>query len=193
MASSDRLMELMKERGMTKYRLSKTAGCSATTVTNWLGGAEISPSYLKKLSEIFDVSVDYLMGFGELDLVLPPNMQGANLSGAKIDSQFLNYILSRFSQIDQQNPRYESTRNAVLSIAKSSGLEEMAKSYIFELESRNKAQKEKPTPVSESGRPVNIVKIAGRDGSYAEKRLTDEQVKALQTIIDQMPEAPDDL
>ena len=151
MASSDRLMELMKEKGMTKYRLSKTAGCSATTVANWLGGAEISPSYLKKLSEIFDVSVDYLMGFGELDLVLPPNMQGANLSGAKIDSQFLNYILSRFSQIDQQNPRYESTRNAVLSIAKSSGLEEMAKSYIFELESRNKVQKEKPTPVSESG------------------------------------------
>lgn len=50
-----------------------------------------------------------------------------------------------------------------------------------------------PTPVSESGRPVNIVKIAGRDGSYAEKRLTDEQVKALQTIIDQMPDAPDDL
>lgn len=50
-----------------------------------------------------------------------------------------------------------------------------------------------PTPVPESGRPVNIVKIAGRDGSYAEKRLTDEQVKALQTIIDQMPDAPDDL
>ena len=55
------------------------------------------------------------------------------------------------------------------------------------------AEKERPTPVSESGRPVNIVKIAGRDGSYAEKRLTDEQVKALQTIIDQMPDAHDDL
>lgn len=67
MASSDRLMKLMKEKGMTKYRLSKTAGCSATTVANWLGGTEISPSYLKKLSEIFDVSVDYLMGFGEMD------------------------------------------------------------------------------------------------------------------------------
>lgn len=50
-----------------------------------------------------------------------------------------------------------------------------------------------PTLVYESGRNVNIVTIAGRDGSYMEKRLTDEQVKALQTIIDQMPEAPDDL
>lgn len=50
-----------------------------------------------------------------------------------------------------------------------------------------------PTPVSKSGQHINIVKIAGRDGSYKEKRLTDEQVKALQTIIDQMPEAPEDL
>lgn len=56
-----------------------------------------------------------------------------------------------------------------------------------------KATKETPAPVSESGRHINIVKIAGRDGSYKEKRLTDEQIKALQTIIDQMPEAPDDL
>ena len=53
-------------------------------------------------------------------------------------------------------------------------------------------EKEKaPTLASESGQPVNIVRIAGRDGSYTEKRLTDEQIKALQTIIDQMPEAPD--
>lgn len=52
---------------------------------------------------------------------------------------------------------------------------------------------QKPTPGPESGQHINIVKIAGRDGSYKEKRLTDEQIKALQTIIDQMPEAPEDL
>lgn len=56
-----------------------------------------------------------------------------------------------------------------------------------------KEDKKAPTPESESGRHVNVVTIAGRDGSYREKRLTDEQIKALQTIIDQMPEAPDDL
>ena len=48
-------------------------------------------------------------------------------------------------------------------------------------------------PVSESGHPVNIVKIAGRDGSYVEKRLTDDQVKALRAIVDQFPDASDDL
>ncbi|WP_326200299.1 hypothetical protein [Dysosmobacter sp.] len=51
--------------------------------------------------------------------------------------------------------------------------------------------KKAPTPVSESGQHVNVVKIAGRDGSFMEKRLTDEQIKALQTIIEQMPDADD--
>lgn len=39
----------------------------------------------------------------------------------------------------------------------------------------------------------NIIKIAGRDGSYEERRLTDEQLAALKAILSQMPEASDDL
>lgn len=45
--------------------------------------------------------------------------------------------------------------------------------------------------VSNNIPPANIVRIAGRDGSYMEKHLSDEQIKALQTILDQMPEAED--
>ena len=47
-----------------------------------------------------------------------------------------------------------------------------------------------PTSVS-SLTSANIVRIAGRDGSYIEKRLTDQQIQALRTIIDQMPDAED--
>lgn len=39
----------------------------------------------------------------------------------------------------------------------------------------------------------NVVIVRGRDGSFSEKKLTDEQMKALQAIIDQLPDAPDDL
>lgn len=39
----------------------------------------------------------------------------------------------------------------------------------------------------------NIIKIAGRDGSYEERRLTDEQLAALKAILAQMPDASDDL
>ena len=47
-----------------------------------------------------------------------------------------------------------------------------------------------PTPVNEDGR--NTVKIAGRDGSYMEKRLSDEQVALLQSMLEQMKPIDDD-
>lgn len=39
----------------------------------------------------------------------------------------------------------------------------------------------------------NILKIAGRDGSFRERVLSDQQLAALIAIVDQMPEVPDDL
>ena len=39
---------------------------------------------------------------------------------------------------------------------------------------------------------INIIKIAGRDGSFRERQLTDKQLAALNAIIDQMPDASDD-
>ena len=39
----------------------------------------------------------------------------------------------------------------------------------------------------------NVVTIIGRDGRYIKKKLTDEQIRALETIINQMPDAPDDI
>ena len=39
----------------------------------------------------------------------------------------------------------------------------------------------------------NVVTIIGRDGRYIQKKLTDEQIQALETIINQMPDAPDEI
>ena len=38
---------------------------------------------------------------------------------------------------------------------------------------------------------INTVRIAGRDGSYTEKHLTDDQLQLLQMMIDQMPDFED--
>lgn len=40
---------------------------------------------------------------------------------------------------------------------------------------------------------LNVIKIAGRDGSYLERILSDSQLAALTAILDQMPDVPDDL
>ena len=38
---------------------------------------------------------------------------------------------------------------------------------------------------------VNVIKIAGRDGSYLERKLTDDQLDLLKKMIEQMPESED--
>lgn len=50
---------------------------------------------------------------------------------------------------------------------------------------------EKPTPVSESGPNRNVLRLAGRDGSYVERNLTDEQMAAIRMMIEQLPDADD--
>lgn len=39
----------------------------------------------------------------------------------------------------------------------------------------------------------NVLRLAGRDGSYLERTLSDDQVKMLTMLLDQMPDASDDL
>ncbi len=53
-------------------------------------------------------------------------------------------------------------------------------------------KKEMPSVIGEHS-DHNVVITIGRDGTYTKKRLTDEQIKALQTLIDQMPDVPDEV
>ena len=48
-------------------------------------------------------------------------------------------------------------------------------------------------PVDGEELSVNTVIMRSRDGSIIKRRLSDEQVRALQTIIGQLPDTPDDL
>lgn len=60
-------------------------------------------------------------------------------------------------------------------------------------ESQHISVEKKSTPVSESGHTENIVKIAGRNGSFVEKRLSDKELQALMAFVDLLPDASDDL
>ena len=48
-------------------------------------------------------------------------------------------------------------------------------------------QKETPIPNSEDER--NVVRMAGRDGSYVVRRLSDEQYAAFKALLEQLPDA----
>ena len=47
---------------------------------------------------------------------------------------------------------------------------------------------EKTSADNDEGFDRNIIKIAGRDGSFVERNLTDEQLDLFKKMIDQMPD-----
>lgn len=59
----ERLNNLMRVEGLTQGELSRRIGVSQSAVCNWLNGKkEPSIESLWKLSDYFDVTVDYLIG-----------------------------------------------------------------------------------------------------------------------------------
>lgn len=59
----DILQILMKEHGVSSYKLTKDTGISNGLISNWKQGVKIpSAENLIKIADYFDVSVDYLLG-----------------------------------------------------------------------------------------------------------------------------------
>lgn len=54
-------------------------------------------------------------------------------------------------------------------------------------------QKEKAPTQKGERKNINTITIAGRDGTYVVKQLTDEQVQAFKTMFDHLPQVEDDL
>lgn len=62
----ERLSELMQSRGYSNYRLAQLLNMSQSTVAYWLDGKGTPQrSKQKQLSELFGVSIGYLMGDDE--------------------------------------------------------------------------------------------------------------------------------
>lgn len=63
MEFKDRLKELREETGTSQQTLAKTLNMSKMAISHWESGhSEPSINQLIKLSDFFDVTVDYLVG-----------------------------------------------------------------------------------------------------------------------------------
>ena len=62
-----RIKYLMEAEKISQYSLAKKLGISQSTICNWLNGKkEPSIESLWKLSDFFDVSIDYLVGKSDI-------------------------------------------------------------------------------------------------------------------------------
>lgn len=71
--------ELRKEKGFTQKELSEMLNLNQTTVSHWeLGTALPDVKTLIKLAEIYDVSIDFILGFS--DYYYPDRIPTSSLS-----------------------------------------------------------------------------------------------------------------
>lgn len=97
------LRELRKSQGYTQETLAKKLGISASAVGLYeQGRREPDNETLKKLSKIFNVSIDYLLGFEHFISAptkqfydgLPPQIQGIMtiLNSGNVPESVIDYI-----------------------------------------------------------------------------------------------------
>lgn len=125
----ERIFELIEEKGLTAYRVSKDTGISQASLADWRKGRS-NPKIdkLQKLSEYFGVSIGYLTGEVDerTDTQAPQKHQGYYVD--KETAEFAEYLRTR------PNARL------LFSAAKDISKEDMQKAveYIEFLKSKNK-------------------------------------------------------
>ena len=76
------------------------------------------------------------------------------------------------------------TQSKVVSIAKAL---DTTPAYLMGWDDEKNDKIEKtPVPISEDRQDRNIIKIAGRDGSFVERELTDDQITLMKNMLDQL-------
>lgn len=125
----DRIFEIMKEKELTAYRVSKDTGISQASLADWRKGrSKPKIDKLQKLSEYFGVSIQYLTGeSNEIDDT--KQMQAPN--GYYVDKETAEYA---------EMLRTRPGARLLFSAAKDISKEDMQKAveYIEFLKSKNK-------------------------------------------------------
>lgn len=125
----DRIFEIMKEKELTAYRVSKDTGISQASLADWRKGrSKPKIDKLQKLSEYFGVSIQYLTGESE-QIDDTQQMQAPN--GYYVDKETAEYA---------EMLRTRPGARLLFSAAKDISKEDMQKAveYIEFLKSKNK-------------------------------------------------------
>ena len=181
---ADRICQALRIRNMKQSELSERTGIPKSAISQYCSGAfKPKQQRLFAIAKVLDVDEAWLMG---LDVPMERNLEQKGgtgrmtplfgdfgciseniISGISIDSAKFA-LLSAFEKLNDHNQRIAVKRVTELG--------------------------ETPTPLSERCIPDrNIIRIAGRDGSYEERILTDDQIAAIKIILSQLPDASGDL
>jgi transcriptional regulator with XRE-family HTH domain len=99
---TDRIKQLRKQKGLTQKEMAESVGVGVSTVAMWESGKR-TPSFklLNDLSDLFDKSIDYILGTSDDDRSPKLNdAQVEQLGTWEIQSELID-ILRQYLQLDE--------------------------------------------------------------------------------------------
>ena len=99
---ADRIKQLRKQKGLTQKEMAEAVGVGVSTVAMWESGKR-TPSFklLNDLSDLFDKSIDYILGTSDDDRSPKLNdAQVEQLGTWEIQSELID-ILRQYLQLDE--------------------------------------------------------------------------------------------
>lgn len=99
---TDRIKQLRKQKGLTQKEMAEAVGVGVSTVAMWESGKR-TPSFklLNDLSDLFDKSIDYILGTSDDDRSPKLNdAQVEQLGTWEIQSKLID-ILRQYLQLDE--------------------------------------------------------------------------------------------
>ena len=161
-----RLRDLCEDRNMTVNELVQILDLSTGSPTAWKNGTVPRAATIQKIAQYFIVSADYLSGLTDD----PIDYENDGDLIASIPSSYLEACdgdvrraYAMMEAVDEEN-----------------------------LGKRALTLTEKGERSSVVGN-MNILRIAGRDGAFEERVLTDEQLATVKAFLKLLPDACDDL
>lgn len=181
-----RLRQVLDETGWSQTELAKRANVSKSSITRYLKGDwEAKQDVIYSIANVTGLNEAWLMGYD-----VPKNRPEKNTDTVINNTSQYQAILAWILDSKEVSDEMKLVIREELPEDSMDALAELSYQAGAQF---NRNMKKLPTPISESGQSVNIVKIAGRDGSYMEKQLGDKELQTLKSFIDLLPDASDDL
>lgn len=163
-----RIKEVRTKLNMTQQEFADRIGCSRSGLANYeVGRNEPINPVITAICREFNVNETWLRT-GEGDMFPPVNRD-------KEIEAFIDSVLK------SESDDFRRRMIAVLSKLDSAEWELLEKMAL------KLAAESKPQP------KMHVIKIAGRDGSFEERHLTDEEYKDFRAKLDSMPPVPDNI
>lgn len=186
----DNFLKLCEKKGVSRTKACVDCDVSRTAWRKWEGGAVPNGATLNAFADYFGVTTGYLLGLEQ------EKFYSADVSRKMCEEisrvrkeqpeKFAHFLIPHDVWKQIQDGTYPFSDITFKQFSDVIG--KTAADYLLD-----ETDEKSPAPgEAQNGEKKNVVRTIGRDGSYEERYLTDEQLEALKAVIRQMPKVEDD-